>query len=143
MTGLAALQVLAAQDGADAGDQQPLGEGLGDIIVGAHGEAQRLVQLVVLGSQEDDRHGADRPAHLAHPAQQLHAVHLRHLDVEDGEVRRIVGKGLQRRRAVRIDARDEALRLERDRDGREDVAVVVDERDHLAHSHSWLAAPVA
>ena len=71
---------------------------------------------------------------LAHAPEQLHPVHARHLDVEHAQVGRIVGERLQRRRAVRIDARDEPFRLERDRHRRKDVAVVVDQRDHLAHS---------
>ena len=57
----------------------------------------------------------------------------RHLDVEHAEVGRIVGERLQRRRPVRIDARDEAFLLEGDRDRGQDVAVVIDQRDHLAH----------
>ena len=72
-------------------------------------------------------------AHLAQPAEQLHPVHLRHLDVEHAKVGRIVGERLQRRRAVRIDAGDEAFGLERDRHRGQDVAVVVDQRDHVAH----------
>src|SRR3712207_6915507 len=51
-------------------------------------------------SEEDHR----QVALLAKPPQQLHAVHARHLDIEHGEVGRIVGERLQRRRAVRIDA---------------------------------------
>ena len=58
---------------------------------------------------------------------------LRHLDVEHGEVGRIVDQRLQRRLAVRIDARDEALGLERDRHRGQDVAVVVDQRDRCRH----------
>ncbi len=45
-----------------------------------------------------------RSAFLAQPAQQLHPVHSRHLDVEHGEVGRVVDQRLQRRLAVRIDA---------------------------------------
>ena len=43
-----------------------------------------LVDLLVLGGEEDHRH----VGLLAQPAQQLHAVHARHLDVEDGEIGR-------------------------------------------------------
>ena len=104
----AARQLLAAQDRPDAGDQQPLGKRLGDIIVGAHREPEGLVEFVVLGGQEDDRDGAE----LAHSAKQLHPVHARHLDVEYAKVGRIVGKRLQRRRGVRINSRDKAFVLE-------------------------------
>jgi hypothetical protein len=118
-----------AQDRADAGDQQPLREGLGDIIVGAQRQAERFVQFVVLGGEEDDGHGAP----LAQAAEQLHPVHARHLDVEHGQIGRVVGQRLQRGLAVRIEAREEAFGLQRNRDGGEDVAVVVDKRDRLRH----------
>ena len=79
---LVALQLLAPQQGADALDQQALRERLGDVVVGAHAQAEHLVDLVVLGGQED--HG--QLALLAQPAEQLHAVHARHLDVEHRQV---------------------------------------------------------
>jgi hypothetical protein len=120
----------AAQDRADAGDQQPLAEGLGDIIVGAHRQAQRLVELVVLAGQEDHR---DR-ALLAQPPEQLEPVHLGHLDVEHRQIGRILDQRLERAFAVRIDAGEEPLGLERDRDRGEDVAVVIDQRDRRGHA---------
>src|SRR3712207_8515657 len=49
------------------------------------------------------------------------------------EVGRVVRESLQRGCRVGVDARDEALRLKRDRHRRQDVAVVVDQRDHMAH----------
>src|SRR3546814_2884182 len=56
--GIRLADLRPAQDGPDARDQQPLGKGLADIIVRPHGQAQRLVQLIGLGRQEDDRHMA-------------------------------------------------------------------------------------
>jgi hypothetical protein len=76
-------RLLPAQQRADALDQQTLRERLLDVVVGAHAQAQHLVDLVVLGGQEDHRHRG----FLAQPLQQVHAVHARHLDVEDGHVR--------------------------------------------------------
>ena len=70
-----------------------------------------------------------KSALLAQPAEQLHPVHPRHLDVEHGKVGRVVDQRLQRRLAVRIEAGDEAFGLERDRHRGQDVAVVVDQRD--------------
>ena len=70
-----AVEVDAAQDRADAGDQQPLRKGFGDIVVGTHRESQRLVDLVVLAGEEDHR----KLAFLAQAAQQLEPVHARHL----------------------------------------------------------------
>ena len=121
-----------AQDSADAGDEEALAERLGDIVVGAERQAQRLVQLVVLARQEDGGDGAL----LAQPAEQLMPVHPRHLDVEHGEIGRILGQRLQRRLAIGVEPDGEALGLERDRDRGEDVAIVVDERDRCRHSGS-------
>src|SRR3546814_3482185 len=69
------------QHRADAGYQEALGEGLGDIVVGAHGEAEGFVQLIVLGGEEDDGDGAL----LAETPEQLHPVHPGHLDVRSEE----------------------------------------------------------
>ena len=79
--------------------------------------------------QEDHRN----LAFLAQPAEQLHPVHPRHLDVEDGEIRGIFDERLQRDLAVGIETRDESLRLERDRHRCQDIAVVVDQRDRNRH----------
>ena len=61
--------------------------------------------------------------------QQLHAVHARHLDVEDGEVGRVRRKPVERGAAVIVGRDAIALRLQRHGNGGEDVAVIVDERD--------------
>ncbi len=107
----AARQLAAAQQRADALDQQALRERLLDVVVGAHAQAQHLVDLVVLGGEEDHRHGALLPE----LAEQLHAVHARHLDVEDGEVGGMLGEPAQRLGAVGVGAHLETLGLERDR----------------------------
>src|SRR5918994_1957334 len=98
--------------------------------VSAHREAESLVQLVVLRRQKDHGHGAE----LADPAKQLHSVHMRHLDIEDAEIGLLVGESLQRRRRVGVDPGDETFRLKCDRDGSQDIAVVVDQRDLLIHA---------
>jgi hypothetical protein len=79
-------------------DQQALRERLPDEVVGAHLEAEQFVDLLVLGGEEDHRH----VGLLAQAAQQLHAVHARHLDVEDGEVGRVLRQPVERRGAVGI-----------------------------------------
>ena len=132
---LAAL--IAAEQGADALDQQALGERLGDVVVGAEAQAHELVHLLVLGGQEDDRHvGA-----LAQPLQQLHAVHAGHLDVEHRQVGRLGGQVPQGALAIGEGAHQEALRLQGHADGGEDVAVVIDEGDCLLHGRQplWTA----
>jgi len=91
----------------------------------------------VLAGQKNHRHRA----RLAQPAEQFHSVHPRHLDVEHAEVRSIVGKGLERRCAVRIDAGDEPFLLKSDRHRSQDIAVVIDERDHLAHARLTICPP--
>ena len=80
-----ASQFATPDQGADALNQQPLRKRLLDVVVGAHSEAQQLVDLVILRGQED--HG-DR-ALSTKLAEQLHAVHPRHLDVEHGNIDRL------------------------------------------------------
>ena len=63
---------------------------------------------------------------LTQPAQHLDAVHARHLDVEDGDIRRRFRERGQRGRAVGIGTHGVALALEQDLQGGEDVLVVVD-----------------
>ena len=104
-----AAGLVAAQQGADALDQQALGERLGDVVVGAEAQAHQFVHLLVLGGEEDHRHGAA----LAQPLQQFHAVHARHLDVEHGEVDRAGVQALQGAFAVGVGADLEALLLQR------------------------------
>ena len=70
---------------------------------------------------------------LAQLAEQLHAVHARHLDVEHGEIDRLRGHALQGLGAVAVAAHREALGLQRHRHRGQDVAVVVDESDRTGH----------
>src|SRR6185312_16543090 len=84
-----------------------------------------LVDLLVLGGEED--HGELAP--LAKPPQQLHAVHARHLDIEDGEVRRALGEAVERACAVVVSLGLIALRLEHHAQGGENVTIVVDKCD--------------
>src|SRR3546814_5638049 len=56
--------------------------GLADVVVRAHAQAQHLIELIILGREKDD-------GHLGLPAQtrqQFHAVHARHLDIENGDI---------------------------------------------------------
>ncbi len=111
-----------AQHRLDPLDQQPLREGFADEVVGAHLEAEQLVDLLVLGGQEDHR----QLAPLAQPPQQLHAVHARHLDIEDGEVGRALGEAVERACAVVVSLGLIAFRLEHHAQGGENVTIVVD-----------------
>src|SRR5205814_7644789 len=79
--------------------------------------------LLVLGGEEDDRHVALLP----NPAQELHPVHTRHLDVKNGKIRRARLESLERRGTVGIGHYPIAFGFERDRDRSEYVAVVVDQ----------------
>ena len=129
LAGFLRRQVAPAQQRPDTLDQQPLGERFLDVVVGAHAQAQHLVDLVVLGGEEDHRH----VRFLADLAQQLHAVHARHLDVEYGEVGGLAPEPLERLGASRIGAHPESLVLEGHGYRGQDVAVVVDEDDGVGH----------
>ena len=80
-----------ARDRADAGEQQPLAEWLGDVVIGAERQAGGLVLLLVLAGEEDHR----QVGMFAQPAEQLHPVHPRHLDVEYRQIGRILGERLK------------------------------------------------
>ena len=116
----------AAQHGAHPFQQQALGEGLADIIVGTGIQAHQLVDLFVLAGEEDHRQIG---IGLAQAAQQLQPVHARHLDVQDGEVGRGGGQSGERGGAVRKGADVIAFLLQQHADGREDILVVIDEGD--------------
>ena len=89
---------------------------------------------LVLGGEEDHR----ELLRLAHAVEQLHAVHARHLDVEDAEVGRRLAEAFEGGGAVAVGLDLEALGLEQHRHGGEDVAVVVDKGNVFAHG---LASP--
>ena len=65
--------------------------------------------------------------------EKLHAVHARHLDVEDGEIDRLRAQALQRLGAVAVAAHGKPLRLERHRHRGQDVAVVIDKSNRVRH----------
>jgi hypothetical protein len=89
----------AAQDGLHALGQQAGGAGLADEIVGADVEADTSS----ISSSFEVRKIAGRLEVWRRLPQQLHAVHLRHLHVEDGDVRRRL-RGRQGSRAIVIGA---------------------------------------
>ena len=76
------VELAAAQLGADAAEQLADRERLGHVVVGADLEADDLVDLGVLGGQQDDRHRAAG----ADVAADVEAAAARHHDVEDQQV---------------------------------------------------------
>ncbi len=125
LIGFAPDNVAPAQDRLDPGNKQALAERLGDIVVRAHRQTQRLVQFVILAGKEDQR----KVAFFAQTAEQFETVHARHLDVAHRKIWRIVEHRLEGAVAIIIQARGEAFGLERDRDCGQDVAVIVDKRN--------------
>jgi len=109
--------------GADAFHQKTLRERLLDVVVGAHAQAEHLVDLVVLGGQEDHRH----LGLLAHALQQVHSVHAGHLDVKDRHVGHLLVEGVQRGLAVIVGFDLESLGLKCHRNRCQDVPVIVHE----------------
>jgi len=115
----------ASQHRLHALDQKPLRERFADEVVGAHLEAEQFVDLLILRGKEDHR----QLAPLAKPAEQLHPVHARHFDIEDGEVGRALGKAVERACTVIIGLGLVALGFEHHTQGGENVTVVVDKCD--------------
>ena len=75
------------QDGVDPGDDLGQREGLGDVVVAAHGEAGQLVLERVARGQEED---GDAHAVGAQAAGDLESVEVGEHDIEDDEVGRIL-----------------------------------------------------
>jgi hypothetical protein len=126
--GLLAVHAGPAQHGLDPLDEQALAERLVDIVVGPEVEAQDLVDLLVLGG-EDDHRQVGGPAQAA---QHLHAVHPGHLDVQYGQVGRIVLQRRQAGGAVVVGLHGMAVAFQGQADRRHDVLVVVHQGD-LGH----------
>ena len=130
VTGSRTVELAAAQLGADPAEQLADRERLGDVVVGADLEPDDLVDLLVLGGQQDDRHraaGADVAADVEPGA-------ARHHDVEDQQVEAGV---LAAELAVGVLAVDgqrdlEALLLERVADGVAHRGLVVCDQDPVA-----------
>src|SRR6201998_2090234 len=74
----------------DRGEQLVLGEGLGEVVLGADDAAARTVEKTVLGGQHDHRNGAEDLVVLDERAG-LIAVQARHHDVDENYVGLMVG----------------------------------------------------
>jgi hypothetical protein len=107
--------------------QQALGERLGDEIVGAHFQAKQFIDLFILRGEEDHRN----IRLLAQPAQKLHAVHARHLDIENRKLRRTCQKTVKGGSTVGIGFDLVALVFQGDGNRGQDVPVVVDQCNRL------------
>src|ERR1700734_3852823 len=102
------LRIGATKDRLYPLDKKALGERLADEIVGAHLEAEQLINLLVLRRQENHR----QIRLLPQAAQKLHSVHAQHLDIENGEIGRIGFHAIQRARAISVGLHSISLRLE-------------------------------
>src|SRR6516162_230926 len=119
----------APNERADALDQKPLRKGLLDVVVGTHAQAQELVDLVVLRGQKD-HWDVTLPPQLA---EQLHAVHARHLDVEHSNINRLRAEALESFGPVAVAAYGKTFRFERNGYRRQNVSVVVDKSNRVRH----------
>ena len=100
-------------------------ERLRDVVVGAELEPDHLVELVVAGSEHDDRHGALGPQALA----DLEPIEAREHDVEHDEIDRLGVELLERLLAVAGLDDLVAVAFEREREHRTHRVLVVDEQD--------------
>uniref|UniRef100_A4WVN9 Uncharacterized protein n=1 Tax=Cereibacter sphaeroides (strain ATCC 17025 / ATH 2.4.3) TaxID=349102 RepID=A4WVN9_CERS5 len=126
-------RILPTQERADPLDQEALREGLLDIVVGPHAQAEHLVDLVILRGEEDHRHRRLLPKAL----EEVHPIHARHLDVEHRHVRHPLVEGIERRLTVIVGLDLEPFGLERHGNRSQDIAVVIDEGDpgHILNSN--------
>src|SRR4249920_2519077 len=66
-------------------------------------------------------------------AEQLHAVHARHLDVEHGKINRLRAHAFESLGPVAVRAHRKTFRFERHRYGGQDVSVIVDKSNRIRH----------
>ena len=76
---------------ADPGSHLHRVEGLGDVVVRPHVEAQDLIRVLALGSQQDHRH----VTHLPELCQSGNPVHLRHHNVQQHQMDVLPLQGIQ------------------------------------------------
>src|SRR5690348_1442718 len=133
------LRRAATQDRLDALDQQSLRERFADEVVRAHLQAEQLVDLLILGGEEDHGH----VGLLAQPSKHLHPVHAGHLDVQDGEIGRRGLEAVQRRSAVGVGHDAISFRLECDRDRGQDIAIIIHQSDCRHWPFPWRLYPVS
>src|SRR5690349_12724129 len=81
----------ALEDDVHPGHQLARAERLGDIVVATDLQAKDAIDLLVAGTEKEDRNVRG----LANLAADLEAVHLGHSDVEDNEVERSAPELLQ------------------------------------------------
>ncbi len=118
----------AAQHGAHAGHQLAEPVGLGDVVVGAHLEADDGVDLAALGRDHDDRHRRPAPELAAH----VDARDLGEHHVEQHEVGLHGVEHVERLGPVAGDLHAEALPLEPDGEGLDEGVLVLDDQDRGA-----------
>ena len=113
-----------AEDRLDAAAELPDGEGLRDVVVGAQLQAEHLVDLLGLGGQHDDGHGAAG----ADPAADVEAVELGQHHVQHDEVEAAVAQA--RESLPSVQGRDHvvALLAQRIREQLLDRSLIVDEQ---------------
>ncbi|SPO62188.1 protein of unknown function [Pseudomonas inefficax] len=124
----------AAQHGVDTGQQFAGRERLGQVIVGAHFQADDTVGFVVAGGQHQHR-GIAVLAGAQFAAQQQ-AVVAGHHDVEDDQVHAVGFEKGAHLPAVGDDAGAQAVLLQVVADQFADFAVVVDDQDVIDMFHA-------
>ena len=115
----------AAQDGFDPSDQLAAAEGLREVIVGSHFQADDTVDLLALRGQHDDRDvrlGAKCPA-------KRKPVLARQHEIEEDEIDAAISQDLAHGAAVRRRADPESLLGQRARDKIANLAMIVDDKD--------------
>ncbi len=117
----------ASQDGLDPGDELAGAERLGQIVVGAELEPEKLVELVVACRQHHDRQGRIAPDFAGH----VEPVELRQPEIEDDEVRPLPADSFEGSSPRRSRDHREAGMLEVVAGKRRDLWFIIDDEDRL------------
>ena len=122
---------IAPELGADPGLQLHGIEGLGDVIVRPHVEAQHLVGILALGGEQGHRDVGEFPE----LGQGADPVHHRHHDVQQHQMDVLPVQDCQGLPAVGGGKGPIALGLQVDLQGGDDILFVVADQNVVAHVH--------
>ena len=122
-----AVGARVAQRRADAREQLHRAERLGQVIVCAHIERGRLVDLRAAGRDDDDRH----PAPGTHGADDLAAVHIRQAEIQQQHIRAVRSDHLQRGLTVRRQQDIISVRAQRRLQVLADARIILDDDDFI------------
>lgn len=101
---------------------------IGDEIVRKNIEEEELIDIIVIGSEEDER----KIGIMEKEEKKINKVNERNIDIEDRKIGRKRNKKIKRRREVGIGLEEIKLRIKRNGKGGKDVEVIIKKRNSMS-----------